>query len=108
MEPLTYLVFMNLNVNEYVLCAILRGIIEITVNDVGMYTCGGGLFQSQTICEYSRARGFARFPDFFYYFKININEWPLAPKGYFCPSLFNGTRQVVDRYSAGLKKLLDN
>ena len=47
----TNLGFMNLNVNEYVLCAILRGIIEITVNDVGMYTCGGGLFQNQTICR---------------------------------------------------------
>ena len=57
----TNLGFMNLNVNEYVLCAILRGIIEITVNDVGMYTCGGGLFQSQRICEFFSLRVFQTF-----------------------------------------------
>ena len=58
---------LNLNVNEYVLCAILRGIIEITVNDVGMYTCGGGLFQSQRIASFSE---FASFPDFFTILKL--------------------------------------
>ena len=57
----TNLGFMNLNVNEYALCAILRGIIEITVNDEGMYTCRGGFLQSRRICEFFSLRVFQTF-----------------------------------------------